>query len=117
MNQNQNQGLTPEKLQMFIATLSGLPEDEVRKAKILFLKNQISDLKMMKTTYSSFGSASGCFGIIPIFWPIMRMQKNMMNSALTRQVEQIRNALDVWQYDLGSEARELENDLNRLLSE
>ena len=34
--------LSPEKLQLFAAGLSGLPREEVRKAKVLYLRNAIT---------------------------------------------------------------------------
>jgi hypothetical protein len=109
-------GLTPEKLQLFIAGLSGLPTEEVRKAKLLFIKNEISQLRALKSSMAGFGVAQGCFAIIPIFWPILWAQRSGMNAAVTMQTEQIRNALAVWRDDLGSDAAELEFELNSLSS-
>ena len=107
-------GLTPEKLQLFIAGLSGLPADEVRKAKLLFIRNEISQLRALKTSMAGFGVAQGCFAIIPIFWPILWAQRSGMNAAVTMQTEQIRNALAVWRDDLGPDAAELERELSLL---
>ena len=59
MLNNPQAGLTPEKLQLFIAGLSGLNADEVRKAKILFIRNELSQLKALNKTMAGFGVASG----------------------------------------------------------
>ena len=107
-------GLTPEKLQFFIAGLSGLSADEVRKAKILFLRNEISQLRAFKTSLEGFGAAQGCFSFIPIFWPVLRAQKSTMNAGLQLQKDQIRNALAVWRDDIGDEARRIESELDSL---
>ena len=107
-------GLTAEKLQMFVLTLAGLAPDEVRKAKLLFLKNEISQLRALKASYAGFGVAQGCFAIIPIFWPILAAQRTGMNANLTMHVEQIRNALSVWHDDLGPDAAALEQELQAL---
>ena len=51
--------LTPEKLQLFVAGLSGLAPEEVRKAKLLYLRNAISEFQAMQTSYQGFGQAQG----------------------------------------------------------
>ena len=114
MLNNTQTGLTPEKLQLFIAGLSGLNADEVRKAKILFIRNELSQLKAIKTTMAGFGVAQGCFAIIPIFWPILWAQRSGMNAAVTLQKEQIRNALSVWRDDLGDDGRQIESEIDAL---
>ena len=114
MQPNSQQGLTPEKLQLFMAGLSGLNPDEVRKAKLLFLRNELSELKALRTSLAGFGVAQGCFMLIPIFWPIIWAQRSGMNAALTLQKDQIRNALIVWREDLGNDALQLERDLEEL---
>lgn len=113
MNTSQS-SLTPERLQMFIAGLSGMAPDEVRKAKLLFIRNEISQLKAIKTTSAGFGVAQGCFAIIPLFWPILWAQRSSMNAAVTLQCEQIRNAISVWGDDLGPDRAALEAELNLL---
>ncbi len=114
MLNNINAGLTPEKLQLFVAGLSGLNADEVRKAKLLFLRNEISQVRASKTMLAGFGGAQGCFAIIPIFWPMIRAQQSIMNAGLTLQKDQIRNALSVWRDDLGSAGQEIETELDAL---
>src|SRR5438132_2065037 len=42
--------LSPEKLQLFMAGLSGLAPEEVRKAKVLYLRNAISEYEAMRTS-------------------------------------------------------------------
>ena len=114
MNNNFESGLTPEKLQIFLASLSGLDGDEIRKAKLLFIRNELSELKAMKTSMAGFGVAQGCFAIIPIFWPILWAQRAGMNASLNYQKDQIRNALSVWRDDLGDDARQIESELESL---
>jgi hypothetical protein len=99
---------------MFVAGLSGLAADEVRKAKLLFLRNEISQLRALKQSFSGFGVAQGCFAVIPIFWPILRAQRSTMNAAVSMQAEQIRNAIAVWREDLGADAGQLERELDLL---
>lgn len=108
------QGLTPEKLQLFVAGLSGLDPEEVRKAKLLFIRNELSQLKAMQTSLAGFGAAQGCFSVIPVFWPILRAQKTGMDAMLTLQKEQIKNALLVWRDDLGEDGWALERELQAL---
>lgn len=117
MNHTSQTGLTPEGIQLFMAGLAGLPQEEVRKAKELFIRNELSRLKGAKASYAAFGTAQGCFSIIPIFWPMISAQKRMMNATLTTQAERIRNAIEVWRDDLGDDARDLERQLDDLTSE
>ena len=114
MDLNSRQGLTPEKLQLFVAGLSGLNDDEVRKAKLLFIRNELSELKAIKTSFAGFGVAQGCFAIIPLFWPILWAQRKGMDAAMTLQKDQILNALSVWRDDLGEDAQRIERELESL---
>ena len=85
--------LSPEKLQLFVAGLSGLAPEEVRKAKLLYLRNAISEFQAMQ----------GCMSIIPVFWPILGAQRRMMAAQLRLGKDRIRNAIDVWRGDLKGE--------------
>lgn len=114
MLNNPQTGLTPEKLQLFIAGLSGLNAAEVRKAKILFIRNELSQLKALNETMAGFSVAQGCFAIIPVFWPILWAQRSAMNATLTLQKDQIRNALIVWRDDLGDDARQMQAELDAM---
>ena len=103
MAQQSSDFLSPEKLQLFVAGLSGLAPEEVRKAKVLYLRNAISELQAMQTSLKGFGQAQGCLSIIPIFWPIIGAQKQMMAAQLQLGKDRIRNAIDVWKDDLKGE--------------
>lgn len=100
---------------MFLGGLSGFAPDEVRKAKLLFLRNEISQLRAIKTSQAGFGVAQGCFAVIPIFWPVLWAQRTGMKASLTLHTEQIRNALAVWRDDLGDDAATLEAELSSIL--
>ena len=95
-------------MQLFVTGLAGLTADEARKAKSLYIRNAISEYKMVKESYRSFGYAQLFFAIIPIFWPILLLQRSGMNSGLRMYEERITNALLVWKDDLGSEAIEIQ---------
>ena len=103
MQQQSSDFLSPEKLQLFIAGLSGLASEEVRKAKLLYLRNAISEFKATQASYQGFGQAQGCMSVIPIFWPIIGAQKRMMAAQLQLGKDRIRNAIYVWQGDLKGE--------------
>jgi hypothetical protein len=92
--------LSPEKFQLFLAGLSGLAPEEIRKDKLLYLRNAISEFQATQTSYQGFGQAQGCMSIIPLFWPIIGAQKRMMTARLQLAKDRIRNAIDVWQSDL-----------------
>ncbi|QVL31072.1 hypothetical protein KIH39_19800 [Telmatocola sphagniphila] len=102
--------LSPEKLQMFIAGLSGMAPEEVRKAKLLYIRNAISEYEAMKTGLAGFSQPSGCLSILPGFGKILGMQKQMVASQMQLAQQRIRNAIDVWKDDLKGERFHLEGE-------
>ena len=102
--------LSPEKLQLFVAGLSGLAPEEVRKAKVLYIRNSISEYRALAESYAGFGTAQGCMTIIPIFWPVLGAQKRMMAAQLGLAKERIRNAIDVWRGDMRGERFQLDDE-------
>jgi hypothetical protein len=102
--------LSPEKLQLFVAGLSGLAPEEVRKAKVLYIRNAISEYQAMQAAFHGFGQAQGCMTIIPVFWPIMGAQKQVMAAQLQLSKDRIRNAIDVWRGDLKGERFQLDGE-------
>jgi hypothetical protein len=109
MTQNPLDSLTPEKMQLFVAGLSGLAPEEVRKAKVLYIRNAIAEFKAMQASFAGFGQAQGCMSIIPIFWPVIGAQKKMVAAQLQLAKDRIRNAIDVWKDDLKGEQFDLDN--------
>ena len=99
----QPESLSPEKLQLFAAGLAGLPRDEIRKAKSLYIRNAISEFRAMEESFKAFGCVQICFAIIPIFWPILYGQRRMLKAQRQLAIERIRNAIDVWKDDLDGE--------------
>ncbi len=108
--QTQSDFLSPEKLQMFLAGLSGLAPEEVRKAKVLYIRNAIAEYRALTDSFKGFGKAQGCLSVIPIFWPIVGAQKKMMDAQTQLARERIRNAIDVWRGDLRGERFRLDNE-------
>ena len=102
--------LSPEKLQLFMAGLSGLAPEEVRKAKVLYLRNAISEYEAMRTSLQGFGQAQGCAWVIPFFWPVMGAQKKMIDAQLQLSKARIRNAIEVWRNDIRGERFELDGE-------
>ncbi len=101
--------LSAEKLQLFAAGLSGLSQEEIRKAKSLYIRNAISEYRAFRETLAGFQGAQGCMSVIPIFWPILGAQKRMMNAQIRLQRDRIQNAIDVWQDDLQGERFDLDD--------
>lgn len=60
--------LSPEKLQMFAASIANLPQQEMRQAKLLYIRNAIAELRAQEQIFASFGKMQGasrssrCFG-------------------------------------------------------
>lgn len=103
MQQQSQDSLSPEKLQRFVAGLSGLAPEEVRKAKLLYLRNAVSEIQATQASFQGFRQAQGCMSIIPIFWPVIGAQKKMMSAQLQLGKDRIRNAIGVWRGNLQGE--------------
>jgi hypothetical protein len=59
--------LDPSSLTAFTASLSALPKEEVRKAKLLYIKNAIADFDQERVSGRTMVIVLGCMSIIPIF--------------------------------------------------
>jgi hypothetical protein len=94
--------LSPEKLQSFAASIAGLPQHEMRQAKLLYIRNAIAELRAQEQVFASFGKLQGCLSIIPVFWPVLAMQKKMMATHKQMSQQKIINAIDVWKDDLAA---------------
>jgi hypothetical protein len=99
---DQNDPFSAERMQIFLTGLAGLAPDEIAKAKTLYVKNAISDYRLMKENAAAMGCVSVLFWAIPIFWPFLIGQKRMMKAGEQRMRERVQNALDVWGDDIRS---------------
>ncbi|HXX94425.1 MAG TPA: hypothetical protein VEN81_12385 [Planctomycetota bacterium] len=94
--------LSPEKMQLFLAGLQGMPPEEVRKAKVLYLRNAISEYHAANSKAQAFSKVlpGGClFGS----GRFNRMARQVMGTELRLQEERIHNAMEVWKDDLKGE--------------
>lgn len=110
MQHQQSEFMSPEKMQLFIAGLSGLAPEESRKAKLLYIRNAISEYHALQNSMAGFGQMQGCLMIIPFFWPVIWAQKKMMASQIQLGKERIQNAIDVWRGDLRGEVFVLDGE-------
>jgi hypothetical protein len=110
MRPQSSEFLSPEKLQLFIAGLSGLAPEEVRKAKVLYIRNAISEYHAMQAMLEGFPGAQGCMSMIPGFWSVIGAQKRMMAAQRQLARERISNAIDVWREDLKGETFRLDGE-------
>lgn len=99
--------LSPEKMQLFLAGLAGMPQDEVRDAKVLYVKNAISEYRAFLTQYRAQGCLLVLFAVIPIFWPFLIVGWITANSQKKLMKERIQNAIEVWRDDLEGENLDL----------
>lgn len=99
----QHDPLSSEKLQIFVAALAGLAPEEVRKAKSLFIRNAIAEYRAQRASLEGFRAMQGCFGVVPLFWPMLRAQRTMLDAQQRLARDRIRNAMEVWADDLRGE--------------
>ena len=91
--------LSPEALTLFSAGLKGLDPEEIENAKILYIKNAISDYTAMKKTMIGFGCLLAFFAIIPIFWPFLGLFIYSYIAGKKNIEEKITNAISIWDID------------------
>lgn len=104
---DQNDPFSAERMQAFLTGLAGLGPDEIAKAKALYVKNAISDYRLMKESMSAMGCIHAAFCLIPIFWPFLISQRRMMRAGEQRMRERVQNAMDVWGDDIRSTGIEI----------
>ncbi|MCB0734845.1 MAG: hypothetical protein H6608_07285 [Flavobacteriales bacterium] len=109
--------LSAEAIQSFAAALSGLEPQEMRKAKELYLRNAITELKSEKRQYKASWITMGLHLLIPIFWPMLFGAQKQARIELEEYKERISNALEVWKDDLGSSYYPLQNLLESVSNE
>lgn len=103
MQQSTTDALSPEKLHMFIAGLAGVAPGEVKKAKVLYLRNAVAEYRAMVATLEAFAKLQGCMAVVPVFWPILWAQRRSMQAQRQLANERIDNAIDVWRDELKGE--------------
>jgi len=102
--------LGPEALVMFARGLAGLPPEEVRQLKRLYVKNTVTDLRA-EIGHREAGFRAGCIHwLIPLFWPFAWAERSSISVAKRRGRELVANLREAWSEDL----RGLELDLTFL---
>ncbi len=102
-------------MQMFAASLSGLSADDVRKAKLLFLRNEIAQLRATIANNSAWRIGTLFMFIMPLAWPALYAQRKTMKINAQLQADRIRNALSIWAYDLDGSVASLRRELDEAL--
>ncbi len=99
--------LDPAMLMTFAATLANLPKEEIQKAKRLYILNAIADYRAQKSTMKVFLVVMGILCIIPIFLIVFIPAWIGFRKGFEAQRQKIRNAIEVWQEDLGGDCDSL----------
>ena len=117
------------ELSAFAASLNHLDREEIQKAKVLFIKNEILKYKTSyKTqplfliwigficTFMFFGTITVflLFAVLPLFFFYMAFSSVKTN--LKNYKQQIANALEIWKEDLGDDYTELKTKLEKIKS-
>ncbi len=114
MQTHQSIALDPATLSAFAARLSGLPKEEIRKAKSLYVRNSLSDLRMMLKSTRAFLWVMGVMSLIPIFLVVFIPAFLSYRALKQNGIEKIRNALEVWRSDLQGDYDELLAQVNKI---
>jgi len=115
LNYHFSEGMTFEKMQIFAASLEGLSKEEIRKAKLLMVKNELTEIRALKAQITGFRDfAGGCSPFSFLFSGIRKIQERQFQAVVQARKEQLQNAIDVWREELGPDADRIGNDLRML---
>ncbi len=95
--------LDPAALSAFAATLTHLSEDEITKAKKLYILNAIADFEAARRSGKAMIVTMGLMSIIPIFLIAFIPAFIGYRSMITAGKQKILNAVEVWKDDLGDD--------------
>jgi len=101
--QNKSSMFDPVALSAFAATLGNLSAEEIRKAKRLYLQNAVVEFQYNRRVGKTMLIVLGVMSIIPVFLLIFVPSLLMYRSGVSMERQKIRNALEVWRDDLGSD--------------
>lgn len=120
------------ELSAFAASLNNLDRKEIQKAKVLFIKNKITEHKASCQTMPLFLIWAGIVCGFPFFAAIAQfslisllafvptfffyMAFSQVRTDLRSQKQQIGNALEIWEEDLGNDYFELKTKLKNTKS-
>jgi hypothetical protein len=104
----QEDSLSPEKLQLFVASLGGLAPAEVTKAKALYIRNAIDEYEAHRIAAEASKWFFLLFAIVPLFWPFLYMAKKSTDANFELARKRIHNALEIWADDLRGQPFALE---------
>lgn len=105
--------LSAESLQSFSGGMIGLSQEEIRKAKELFVRNAISEYQAEVKSHKNNLFTMGLHLLVPIFWPMLFGRQRESKIELEEKRNKILNALEVWKSDLPH----CYNELRSLLAE
>lgn len=95
--------LSPERLAAFTVGLAGLPPAEIRKAKLLYIRNALAEYQALLSQVNALKqSRGGC--LLGLFMGRMvRLQDQAVATAVGLKKQRIKNAIEVWRDDLKGE--------------
>lgn len=103
MNSENSVAPNQATLQNFMTGLAGMPPEEIKKAKILYLRNAILEYETFRTITNQTKWLMLIFAIIPIFWPFLYFAYRGYNIDIRMKKQLILNAIDVWKNELAGE--------------
>lgn len=113
-NNNSQSLFSAAALQLFLTSLSGLREPEIRKAKELHVRNALVEVQSLIDEHKDFVKGHLLHILIPIFWPMLWGAHRKEKIEIREAIGRISNALIVWQQDIGPVYNTLATELGRL---
>jgi hypothetical protein len=90
-------------LPVFLAGLAGLGPNEVRNAKILWIRNAIADFRAEEIKAKAQWWGFSLMWLIPWGWPVIYANRREVTADLEARRQCIENAMHVWREDLAGE--------------
>ena len=112
MTNTTNTVLDPAALSIFAASLTNLPQDEISKAKKLYILNAIADFQAARRAGKTMMITMGVLCIIPVFLVVFIPGLIAYRSGIAASKQKILNAIEVWKDDLGDDYRTIKNQVS-----
>jgi hypothetical protein len=92
-----------QSLPLFLASLSGMAEEEIKSAKGLWLRNAICEYTAAQTKARGQLWGFSLLWIVPWCWPMIYSARQNTKADLLARRQSIDNALHAWRKDLAGE--------------
>jgi hypothetical protein len=98
----------------FLASIAKLDGPAARTAKLNYVRNAVISYSVYLEDVRTFSFLQISFAVVPVFWPLLYVQRKSIMKGARRQRDQISHALDLWSAELSKDGLALRTELDAL---